>query len=325
MSNRVKEIVGNSKLLFFFRVFAEKNREAIFLLKRLSSGQSDWRKIEPVLRVEVHALEKGMSIGDVRPGFGKAKAEEFMTHLQRYYDVGGRKDFVNECCSILNKYIRYNENLGAEMSEVERKFLLFCDKNQVKLYDFGGVKEIEEQSVKESLKKDFSFFSQTRYAVRDFGDSIITMEQINEALKLAEKTPSACNRQSWKIHVYSGNDVRSKMFNLQGGNKGFSDDMQYAILICGDMNYYRFYELSQVYVDGGLYAMNLMYALHYCGAATIPLTMSKRIKKLRKLSMKMNLPESEMPILLIGVGSYKNRFKVAKSERIPFNEYTNIE
>ena len=32
--------------------------------------------------------------------------------------------------------------------------------------------------------------------------------------------------------------------------------MQYAILICGDIRGYNINELSQVYVDGGIYAMN---------------------------------------------------------------------
>ena len=325
MKNKLKQIIGGSKLLFYCRVFAEKNREALFLLPRLSSGHSDWRKIEPTLRVEIHAIEKGMSIGAVRPGFGKAKALEMIAHLGQYLKVGGRKAFVEECCSILDKYIKYNKTLGADMNDMEKPFNQFCQKNNVQLTDFGGIREINEADVLQTLHQDFAFFSQSRFAVRDFGTAPISREQIEKALKIAEKTPSACNRQSWKIHVYGNNDSRLKMFEQQGGSKGFYQDMQYAILVCGDMNYYRFYELSQVYVDGGLYAMNLMYALHYCGIATIPLTMSARINKLRNVIKTMHLPKSEMPVLLIGVGSYKENFKVAKSERVPFKDYTIFE
>ena len=321
----LKEKIGKSRILFICRVFAEKFKEAVFLIKRLSSGRSDWRKIEPVLRVEVHAIEKGMSIGNVRPGFGKAKAVEFMKHLQRYIDVGGRKEYVNECCSILYQYLDLNERLGADMTDISSKIKEFCKKNQAEITDFGGIKELVESDIRETLKQDFSVFSQSRCAVRDFGNTPINRNQIEKALKLAEKTPSACNRQSWKVHIFANDDNRLKMLQLQGGSKGFYEDMQYAILVCGDLNYYRFYEMSQVYVDGGLYAMNLMYALHYEGLATIPLTMSMRIGKVKNIINEMNLPMSEMPILLIGVGSYKETFKVAKSERIPYNEYTTFE
>ncbi len=325
MKSKLKEIIGGSKLLFVIRVFAEKTREALFLLPRLSSGRSDWRKLEPPLRVEVHAIEKGMSIGTVRPGFGKAKAKELMSHLQRYCDVGGRKDFVKESCSILDQYIKYNKSLGADMADIEALFNHFCKKNGIEPTLFGGIRELSCSDIQKTLHQDFSEFSQSRYAVRDFGTEPIKREQIEKALKLAEKTPSACNRQSWKIHVYGSDDSRIRMFEQQGGSRGFYQDMQYAILICGDMNYYRFYELSQVYVDGGIYAMNLMYALHYYGLATIPLTMSIRLSKLKPIIKAMKLPKSEMPVLLIGVGSYKENFKVAKSERVPYQEYTTFE
>lgn len=325
MASKLKQIIGGSKLLFTFRVFAEKIRETFFLLPRLSSGISDWRKLEPPLRVEVHAIEKGMSIGSVRAGFGKAKVAELLMHLQRYCDVGGRKPFIVECCSILDKYLKYNKSLGADMSDVETSINTFIKKNEICPVDFGGISEINEMDIRETLDKSFDVFSQSRFAVRDFGTNKVSQEQIEKALKLAEKTPSACNRQSWKIHVYHQDDVRLKMFEQQGGSRGFFQDMQYAILICGDMNYYRFYELSQVYVDGGIYAMNLMYALHYCGVATIPLTMSIRMSKLKPIIKAMDLPKSEMPVLLIGVGSYKENFKVAKSERVPYQEYTTFD
>ncbi len=325
MISSLKSIIGNSKTLFVFRVLKEKISEAFFLLPRLSTGFSDWRKIEPRLRVEIHAIEKGMSIGAVRAGFGKAKVVELLKHLQRYCDVGGRKAFVAECCSILDKYLEYNKSLGADMSDVEDSINAFNHKNDINIGDFGGIREINETDIRASLDKGFDVFSQSRYAVRDYGTSIIKREQIEKALKLAEKTPSACNRQSWKIHVYHQNDVRLKMFEQQGGNRGFSQDMQYAILICGDLNYYRFYELSQVYVDGGIYAMNLMYALHYSGVATIPLTMSIRMSMLKPIIKAMDLPVSEVPVLLIGVGSYKEHFKVAKSERVPYQEYTSFD
>lgn len=325
MKNKLKQIIGSSRLLFACRVFAEKNREALFLLPRLSSGRSDWHKLEPPLRVEVHALEKGMSIGAVRSGFGKAKAMELMAHLQRYCDVGGRREFVNECCSVIGQYIKFNKTLGANMEDIDKPFKAFCEKKEASIGNYGGIKEVREEDIRETLHQDFASFSQSRFAVRDFGTAPVSREQIENALKLAEKTPSACNRQSWKIHVYESDDKRLKMFQQQGGSRGFYEDMQYAILVCGDMNYYRFYELSQVYVDGGLYAMNLMYALHYQGLATIPLTMSMTMKKVKKAMKAMELPRSEMPILLIGVGSYKESFRVAKSERIPYKEYTTFD
>ena len=323
--NKIKQLISNSKLYFICRLFAEKVAEAFFLMPRLSSGRNNWQKLEPVLRVEIHAIEKGMSIGAVRKGFGKAKAFDLIRQLSHYITIGGRREFVVECCSILRKYIDFNTSLGADVNDFNDALIQFCKKNSINTIDFGGIKEVSLEEVYSSLNNEFTVFSQSRYAIRDFGSNRIGRDIIEKALKLSEKSPSACNRQSWKIHVFETEDKRLKLFEQQGGCRGFYQDMQYAILISGDLNYYRFYELSQVYVDGGIYAMNLMYALHYYGVATIPLTMSAKVKKLRSIMQNLSLPDNELPILLIGVGSFKDKFKVAKSERESFITYTTFE
>ena len=70
--------------------------------------------------------------------------------------------------------------------------------------------------------------------------------------------------------------------------------------------------------------MNLLYALHYEELAAIPLTMGQKQGKLREIKKLMNIPEYEMPCVLIGVGSYKDLYKVAVSKRKNFMDYTVI-
>lgn len=100
--------------------------------------------------------------------------------------------------------------------------------------------------------------------------------------------------------------------------------MQFAILICGDIRGYNINELYQLYVDGGIYSMNLLYALHYLGVAAIPLTMAHKKSRTKLIKKRLDIPENEMPVLLIGVGSYKEQYKVAVSERKSFEEYCNF-
>ena len=115
------------------------------------------------------------------------------------------------------------------------------------------------------------------------------------------------------------------MFELQRGGVGFIPEMQAAILVCGDLRSYFLGEQNLLYVDGGLYGMNLMLALHYCGLASIPLTMGHKAKHIKKIKHEMGLPDNEMPVLLIGVGSYKSEFKAAVSYRYPYAQYTKFE
>ena len=185
--------------------------------------------------------------------------------------------------------------------------------------DYGSNLSLKDISSK--LKSPFDEFSQLRFSIRDFGSLPVDLEHVCAALRLCERTPSACNRQSWRVHVYTENKLVTKMFKLQGGSKGFNEQMQCAILVCGDLRNYGFYEQNLPFVDGGLYAMNLLYALHYYGLATIPLTMGHKWRITKKIKQEMHLPSHEVPVLLIGVGTFKDNYKVAVSHRYSYNEY----
>lgn len=76
------------------------------------------------------------------------------------------------------------------------------------------------------------------------------------------------------------------------------------------------------YVDGGLYAMTLMYALHAQGLGTIPLTTGLMPNQLKKLYSQFEVKDNEVPVLLIGVGNLKEKFEVAMSHRYDYKTYT---
>ena len=322
----IKDYLKNSRTILFFRLLHEKFQEIVLLTKYIANGNrlNDKEKLFTDLTIRTHAIEKGLSSGSVKVGFGKPKVLSLLRDFQRYLSIGGSKDFVSESCSVINKYVIFNEKLGADMRTVKDEFMDFCQRNNINPINKAGIYLLNKKDTEEKLKSSFNVFSQSRYSVRDFGADKISLNSIERALSMAEKTPSACNRQSWRIYVYSNEALRNKMFSLQGGCKGFWQDMQYAILVCGDIRRYNINELSQVYVDGGIYTMNLLYALHFEGVASIPLTMGHKQKTIKKIKREMDIPENEIPVLLIGVGSYKDKYKVAVSVRHDYHNYTFI-
>ena len=46
------------------------------------------------------------------------------------------------------------------------------------------------------------------------------------------------------------------------------------------------------------------------------------IDHINRIKREMNIPDNEQPILLIGYGSYKNKWKSAQSKRKRWSEYT---
>lgn len=322
----LKNCIKYSYPVVFLRIFYAKIVEVLPATRHLATAglRSHAEKLQTDLAIRTHALEKGMSIGRMRIGFGQQKAVEIIRDLKLYMKLGGSKRFTEECCSIIKSYIKFNEEAGANMNKVKTFFEPFCEENEITLYDMGGIFHLSHTKIHEQQHATFDVFSQSRYSVRDFGTTPINREDIEKSLQLCERTPSACNRQSQRVHVYLNKDLKDKICHLQLGCNGFIDEMQGAILVCSDLGCYNFQELNQAYVDGGLYAMNLLYALHYYNIASIPLTMAHKASYLQTILKEMNINNNETPVLLIAIGSYKDEWKVAQAHRYPWQNYTSF-
>ena len=55
---------------------------------------------------------------------------------------------------------------------------------------------------------DLTDFFASRYSVRQFAEEPVPLALIETAVRLAQKTPSVCNRQSGRVHLCS--PIRSK-------------------------------------------------------------------------------------------------------------------
>lgn len=322
----IKGWLKNSRTVLFLRLIYEKTQEIVIEAQYLANSNKyrDERKLKSDLQIRVHAIEKGMSIGKLKEGFGNKKACGIVDDLRLFLSIGGDRQFVVEACSVLNQYIIFKEEVGQEVDDVKFKLTNFMKTYKILPLCKGGVYRLKYDEIMAMAHGPLPEVLSSRYAVRDFGSKPIDMGLLCKALQVAEKSPSACNRQSWRIHVYLG-EKALKLFDLQDGAKSFEKEMQAAILICGDLTSYSLDETNLPYVDGGLYGMNLMLALHYYGLASIPLTMGRRMSNLRKIKGAMGIPHNEVPVLLIGVGSYKDEFRAAASFRYSYTQYTTFE
>ena len=325
--NNIKQYVKESMVVVFFRTIMQQLLEAMFVFRYAIDGNmsNNPKKLQAEITITLHALEKGMSIGDGRIGFGKEKTIAVIAELRRLASISGDFDFIKESVGTIKDYVNYNESKGADMSAVKKDLSALIDEIDIDCQPRQGLLFVNEETLNKCINADFNAFSLSRHSIRDFSDKPIDRERIRKALKLCERTPSACNRQSWKIHVFYDEHKRNRLFEMQGGSKGFYNKMQCAVLICADLHYYNISELNLAYVDGGLYGMNMLYALHSQGLATIPLTMGLKQGILNYIKKEMGIPKYEAPILLIGVGTYKKDFKVAYSHRIPYNIYTSFD
>lgn len=277
---------------------------------------NDIQKMQYTLSRETHTIEKGMSMRNPRKGFGQQKVTNLITRLRKYVNLYMNEDsaFLDYPLSTIQTYIDYTLSTGVDIPDIQKNFsFLLQEAGKTNVCGKAGVEKVTKNSILDKCNNDFESLLYSRHSIRYFSDTPVGDDVINKALELAQRTPSACNRQGWLTHVFRA-PKSIDLVKWQGGSRGFEDEIKCAILVTANLKAFLNHEVHQAYIDGGLYAMNLINALHSLGVGTIPLSCGFMEKQISQLS-KFDIPENEVPIVIIGVGNYLDCFNVAVSER----------
>lgn len=321
------------RLLFYaWKVFPVCWKEYIQLVKSCYSTKED--DVEAKLRnriyIQTHIIEKGLSLKDVRLGFGVPKVKHLLSYVEKYYKKYKEGYILYFSLSVIQKYIEFhNEHDFTVDEEIIQKFnqLIELASNgtnvATKLYE-GGTRHVKKEEI---IGTDFDFadFIKKRHSVRSFTGKPVSMDDLKEALRITEYTPSACNRQPWVIRVFTQKENIQKILGIQQGSRQFKDDVSAVILISSSYNSFAISEKDQPYVNGGLYAMTLLYALHSKGLGAIPLNMGLKPKEVEKIKKLANLGVTDAPVMLIAVGDISGTLNVANSCRVSYKVYTKFD
>lgn len=276
----------------------------------------DMEKMQYTLLRENHTLEKGMSMRNPRKGFGQEKVLNLFQRLNKYVDLYAEKDitFLNYPLSTIKGYIEYTQKTGIEIPKIKEEYSKLMKRvGEPMIETHAGITTVNRDEIIRACNSSFESLLYSRHSIRYFSEKPINKDLIEKALNLAQRTPSACNRQGWLTHVFTG-EHSVELIKWQGGSRGFEDEIRCSILVTANLKAFLSYEVHQAYIDGGLYAMNLINALHSLGLGTIPLSCGFERDKLKKLSL-FGIPEHEVPILIIGIGHMQSQFNIAVSER----------
>lgn len=299
--------------------FRSEARRFAYLAGKFNASvatDDDIEKMQYTLLRENHVVEKGMSLRSPRKGFGQQKVIALIERLSKYADRYIKEDaaFLDYPLGTIAGYIKYTKSNGTEIGEIERLFADLCAKCGIDApLKAGGVVGVSAIDIKKEASGDFESLLRSRHSIRCYKNVVPSRELLEKALELAQKTPSACNRQAWKTHVYMGDDS-VELVKWQGGSNGFEEEIKCSILVTANLKGFLWHEVHQAYVDGGLYAMNLINALHSLGLGTIPLSVGFEWEKLKELG-RFGIPENEVPVLIVGCGEMLDDFYVANSGR----------
>ncbi len=263
-----------------------------------------------------HSIEKGLSLKTPRYAFGKPTIDKLKSYL---HDTRNRSlsGWIYQMISgVIDEYISFNNvNRYAESSQYSSSYH----------FQNGAGATVPLDKYTFVKRSSFSDFAMSRRSIRQYTGETVPHDDIEEAVKIAQKAPSVCNRQAVRVHLISENK-RSDVLKLQNGNRGFSNEIGALLVITADTKSF-FYpgELNQGFVDGGLFAMLLALAFHDMGYGTCMLNWCASSSTDKKLRQIISISPSEIVIMYFAVGVLPEKFKAALSQRRPLSEVLQVQ
>ena len=289
-------------------------------------GQGEEARLRARITAQYHVLEKGLSHHDLRLGFGGHMVTALVASLWAYREAG----YPTSCSqyqsaiAVLECYRALHASQNAQVPSVVDQFLEHVA-GTVRREFSGGYHEKRGEELLACWRGDFRSLATHRHSIRHFSDCPVHEEALWRAISLARWAPSACNRQLALVHVFRSKHKISEILELHGGARGFVQLVDTLLLITVDLRgYFGFAERNLGYVDAGLFAMALMYALCYEGIASCPLHLALPPAQEGRLRRMAGLRASETGVVILAVGNVPKSLRVAHSQRKPLDEYVSV-
>lgn len=300
------------------------DRKRFFAFSGITSSNTETKLIKNII-TRYHVIEKGLTMPEARLGFGK---DAILLLCDLCIEYSSKYNTTDEqllhAIGVVFEYERFHQTQNYPLDD---KVV-----SKIELLKHTGINTNCSVQIKTSrtdyfsqTESSFLQFSNSRKSVRNYTNQDIPLEVFTKVFNLAKNTPSACNRQSWRTYLFTEKKHINEILNIQGGNRGFGHLSNKVIVISGEVGAFASPgERNQVFIDGGMYAMNLLFALHYYQIAACILNCSTTIEKDRKLRESTKIKESEVFIAIISCGIPPEEFEIAASKRFDIKRTNTI-
>lgn len=274
-----------------------------------------------VVTMEYHRLEKGLTLPNPRPFFGTGTIAKLLTLVRetRFTGVRARRHALESIDSYFNEHNArgFRPETGGELARYRAAAgALIGSVGGGRGQQAGIVRKTAEQIRGGAGAMDFEKFMADRHSIRDYSTRPVTEVEILNAVETAMRAPSVCNRQAWQCYFTSDQAVIEQALKCQNGNAGFRSRIPAVCIITSRMSYFvSSGERYQAWIDGGMFAMALVLALHGQSMGSCCLNWSVDWWQDRKLRKAVSIPDDETVIMMLSVGHLPEEFSVCVSPR----------
>lgn len=284
---------------------------------------------QTLLILNYHGIEKGFLNKQIKPRFAKDRIQAMHNYLKDPLILKNiDKSQIYVAYKVACEYYEFHKKNEIDISDYftedqYRKYVKLTE--NIDSHDFlSSTKKISYSDLYRK-HNNFDEFSNSRKSIRFFTGEKISIETVKDVIKLANNSPSVCNRQASKVYLLEDKEKIDECLKIQGGFNGYIHHVSQILILTVDRKYFYITgERYQFYIDGGIYLLNLLYSLHYHKIAACPANWAKDFISDRSVRKIVEIPESEQIICMIPIGIATEEITVTLSYRRTVDEVLRI-
>lgn len=305
------------KLTFYIADARQTFRDMQWNGNNNNNNAAYWAKSSELL-FQYHKLEKGLCMPGARRFFGYDPATATLALLKNWRTSGysSADPLYLGALETLHAYRQRIDEQPANNTAMLKKAI------DAELHSYPTrTPQLETPCLVGVTAKVGSFeelnnLALARRSVRTFAPTQVQLDLIQKAIQIAQLSPSACNRQPWRVHHYGQRTSIDAMLELQNGNRGFGHTIPCLLVLTAEASsFFDASERHEPYVDGGLFAMSLILALQAQGIASCCLNWCVEPKQDKAAHTQGNIPTSERIVMYLAVGYPAEGALVPRSPR----------
>lgn len=277
-------------------------------MARYLSDQSRQQQSYPLLRRNIHRLEKGLIMRPRRAEFARAFILETVTIYRQL--VAGVDRFERDheelawAHDVLTEYFACVSS-NAPAVRKSRELFESLPKLPEPADDVAHSRPFVRLPASAS---DISFDSfqrlvSHRRSVRWFLDKPVPHELIDDAIRAARQAPSACNRQSFEFRIFDDPERLKRVIRIPIGTAGFAHNVPAMAVIVGKLRAYPYArDRHAIYVDASLSAMLFALALETMDLGSCFLNWADQEPQQTKIASELGLEPDERVIVSVAFG-----------------------
>lgn len=263
----------------------------------------------PMLRRNVHRLEKGLVMQPRRAVFGEDYIADTVAMYQRSRQREGfSRDELRWAREVLEAYFDVVTDTAAIAPA--RQAFLSCPKQE---YSTDPMTPASDRAWtpaahNELPATDITFAQihrlfRRRRSVRWYRPEQVPSELLQQAINAAVLAPSACNRQPFRFLYTTQPERAREIAECAGGTQGFAHNLPALVVAVGDLSCYQ-HERDRhlIYIDSALALMQLMLAVETLGLSSCPINWPDVAIAEHRIQQLLELADYERVVMLMAVG-----------------------